>query len=118
MKFIFFNLTGKKARRSRIIISDVLENSNENKREIFDPETRYKKNILSALAFNDYLNTSRRQTSKHFLKRKVKAAFEREPIEKGKGFCFNVPFIPNMSMFNPPQQTQPQVLSLLALLGN
>jgi hypothetical protein len=86
----------------------MLDNNTDNRREVYDPDTRYKKIILSALSFNDYLNSSRRQTSKHFLKRKVKAAFEREPIEKGKGFCFNVPFIPNLSMFTPPQPIQPQ----------
>lgn len=85
----------------------MLDNNPDIKREIYDPDTRHKKIILSALSFNDYLNSSRRQTSKHFLKRKVKAAFEREPIEKGKGFCFNVPFLPNLSMFSTPQPTQP-----------
>lgn len=91
-------------RRSRIIISDNIENSNDNnKREIYDSETKYKKSIISAVAFNEFLNNSRADAAKHFLKRKVKAAYEREPIDKNKAF-FNVSFLPTMAMFMPPAQ--------------
>lgn len=49
---------------------------------------------------------SRLCLSKHFLKKKVKAAFEREPIDKNKSF-FNIPFLPTLNMFvAPPQQQQ------------
>lgn len=96
----------QKIRRSRIIINE-LGDTNE-KKEVYDPETKYKKNLISAYAFNDQINSCRKRNSKHFLKRKVKAAFEREPIEKGKGFNFNVPFIPTALMFVPPQPV-PQI---------
>ena len=61
-------------------------------------ETKLKKSVYSALAFNHNLNSNRRENSKHFLKRKIKAAYEREPIEKNKSF-FNVALIPNANMF-------------------
>ena len=52
--------------------------------------------------YNQVLCNNRAQIQSHFLKRKIKAAYEREPLEKNKGF-FNVPFIPNIQMFQSPQ---------------
>ena len=76
----------KKMRRSRIIIHDTSLDSPDHKRETYDMETKLKKSVYSALAFNHNLNSNRRENSKHFLKRKIKAAYEREPIEKNKSF--------------------------------
>jgi hypothetical protein len=96
----------KKQRRSRITINDKIE-TEVPKREIYDLETKIRKTNQSAVQFNMSLNKNRAGISKHFLKRKIKAAFEREPLEKAKPF-FNVLFIPNLSMFQtqptPPQQ--------------
>jgi hypothetical protein len=74
-------------------MNDNLNIREETKKEIYDKETKYLKSVNSAVIFNDYVNRTRSQNTRHFLKRKVKAAFEREPIEKGKGFYFNVPCI-------------------------
>lgn len=78
-------------------------------------EAKYRNSILSATIYNEYLRNERIQISKHFLKRKLKAAFEREPLDKCKGF-FNVPFIPSANMFNiqptNPQQPIPQQNSI------
>lgn len=93
-------------RRSRIIISENNDNSMDFRREVYDPETKYLKSIISAKNYNDYLTETRTTISKHFLKRKVKAAFEREPLEKNKSF-FNIPFLPNANMFAAPPQPQP-----------
>jgi len=76
------------------------------RREIYDPETKYLKSIISAKNYNEILSETRSTISKHFLKRKVKAAFEREPLEKNKSF-FNIPFLPNANMFAAPPQPQP-----------
>ena len=62
-------------------------------------ETKYRNSILNANIYNEYLKNERSQISKHFLKRKLKSAFEREPLDKCKGF-FNVPFIPTLNMFS------------------
>ena len=76
-------------------------------------EAKYRNSILGATMYNEYLKNERTLVSKHFLKRKLKSAFEREPLDKCKGF-FNVPFIPTMNMFNTSssnttsQQTAPQ----------
>lgn len=93
-------------RRSRIIMSENNDNSMDFRREIYDPETKYLKSIISAKNYNEMLSETRNTISKHFLKRKVKAAFEREPLEKNKSF-FNIPFLPNANMFAAPPQTQP-----------
>ena len=93
-------------RRSRIIISENNDNSMDLRREIYDPETKYLKSIISAKNYNEILSETRSTISKHFLKRKVKAAFEREPLEKNKSF-FNIPFLPNANMFAAPPQPQP-----------
>ena len=85
-------------RRSRIIISENNDNSMDFRREIYDPETKLLKSIISAKNYNEMLSETRATISKHFLKRKVKAAFEREPLEKNKSF-FNIPFYPNANMF-------------------
>jgi hypothetical protein len=91
----------KKQRRSRITINDAVENEIAKRQENFyDIDTKIKKSMQSAAMFNMSLNKSRNNTSKHFLKRKIKSAFEREPLEKSKQF-FNVLFIPNVNMFNP-----------------
>lgn len=97
--------TNKKKRRSRITINDNTEPA-EIKREYYDSETKLKKSIQSAVTFNRYINNERNRLSKHFLKRKVKAAFEREPIDKTKN-TFNVLFYPSLAMFNPPSQPMP-----------
>jgi hypothetical protein len=91
----------KKQRRSRITINDAVE-TEIGRKEVYDIDTKIKKSIQSASLFNTSLNKNRNGIAKHFLKRKVKAAFEREPLEKSKHF-FNVLFIPNTNMFNPPQ---------------
>ena len=64
---------------------------------------------MAASIYNEYLKNERAQISKHFLKRKLKSAFEREPLDKCKGF-FNVPFIPSSNMFSTntnPNTQQP-----------
>jgi hypothetical protein len=81
-----------------------------------------KKSVLSAVEFNKFLNNSRISIGKHFLKRKVKAAYEREPLSKSKGF-FNLAFIPTPSLFQQPanniqsssvlQQNQPPARSTI-----
>lgn len=52
-----------------------------------------------------------------FLKRKIKAAFEREPIDKNKGF-FNVPFLPMPSMFSALPSNQPGSSNIPTHHGN
>jgi len=82
-------------------ISESSDEEKEQKREnlsITDLYTNYKISITTAVNYNISVNKSRESISKHFLKRKIKAAFEREPLEKNKGF-FNVPFVPTLSMF-------------------
>ena len=104
----------KKKRRSRIIINNEQNESIENKREYYDSDTKLKKSILSAVSYNRFLNSGRNKISKHFLKRKIKSAYEREPLDKVKPF-FNVLFIPSANMFNPPQPQNvvPQVNPLI-----
>jgi len=100
----------KKIRRSRIIICEPNESLNENyKKDVYDPETKYKKSIISAMLFNGNLDLNRKQISQEFLKKKVKSAFEREPIEKSKGFYFNVPFMPSIAMFSSSTMTTTSV---------
>jgi hypothetical protein len=99
----------KKKRRSRITINDNTE-AVEIKREYYDAETKLKKSTQSATAFNRYINSDRVKIQKHFLKRKVKAALEREHLDKSKCF-FNVLFYPNMAMFNPPSQQVSQPIN-------
>lgn len=94
-------------RRSRIIISENNDNPTDLKREIYDPETKYIKSMLSARNYNDMLMEIRSANSKHFLKRKIKFAYEREPLDKSKSF-FNIPFYPSANMFAAPPQPQPQ----------
>jgi hypothetical protein len=62
---------------------------------------------MSGKNYNDMLIETRTTISKHFLKRKVKAAFEREPLEKNKTF-FNIPFLPTANMFATLPQPTPQ----------
>ena len=116
-KIFKFNLDSKKNRRSRIIISDASEIINDNRKEIYDAETKIKKSIISAIRFNDSLNENRKETSKVFLKRKIKSAFEREPIDKTKGF-FNVPFVPMPGMFSVIPPNQPPTGSLSSQQAN
>ena len=85
-------------------------------------ETKYRNSILNANMYNEYFKNERSQISKHFLKRKLKSAFEREPLDKCKGF-FNVQFIPTVNMFSVStnlnnQQINPQVASNNVSLGN
>ena len=85
-------------------------------------EAKYRNSILAATMYNEYLKNERSQISKHFLKKKLKSAFEREPLDKCKGF-FNVPFIPSMNMFavtnnTTNQQPNPQINSNVVQTGN
>ena len=96
-----------KQRKSRLIISEDEEIPNEHKKEIYEGETKILKCLESAKYFNDYLNSQRRQHSKHFLKRKLKFTYERE--DKFPMF-FNVPFLPKSEMFNSNQIITQQYL--------
>ena len=96
-----------KQRKSRLIISEDEEIPNEHKKEIYEGETKILKCLESAKYFNDYLNSQRRQHSKHFLKRKLKFTYERE--DKFPMF-FNVPFLPKSEMFNSNQLINQQYL--------
>jgi hypothetical protein len=79
---------------------------------ILNSEAKYRNSLIAATIYNEYLKNERAQISKHFLKRKLKSAFEREPLDKCKGF-FNVPFIPSVNMFTSitnPNTQQPASL--------
>lgn len=93
----------KKQRRSRLIMSEDSDSVPEHRKEIYEGETKLEKSIESAVLYNTYINTTRYQLSKHFLKRKIKQNFERE--DKNLMF-FNVKFLPKPEMF--PQNNQHQ----------
>lgn len=95
----------KKQRRSRLIMSEDSDSVPEHRKEIYEGEAKLEKSIESAVLYNTYINTTRYQLSKHFLKRKIKQNFERE--DKNLMF-FNVKFLPKPEMFNQNVQ-HPQV---------
>ena len=94
-----------KQRKSRLIISEDNESSNEHRKEIYEGDTKLLKCLDSAILFNDYINSQRHQHSKHFLKRKLKFTYERE--DKCPMF-WNVPFLPKSDMFNHTQLVNTQ----------
>jgi len=86
------------------ILGNISDSEDEVKKEReFDFDASYKISLNTARNYNQLLCNDRAQFQSHFLKRKIKAAYEREPLEKNKGF-FNVPFIPNIQMFQSPSQ--------------
>ena len=93
----------KKQRRSRLIMSEDSDSVPEHRKEIYEGEAKLEKSYESAVLYNTYINTTRYQLSKHFLKRKIKQNFERE--DKNLMF-FNVKFLPKPEMF--PQNNQHQ----------
>ena len=97
-----------KQRKSRLIISEDNESSNEHRKEIYEGDTKLLKCFSSAILFNDDINSQREQHSKHFLKRKLKYTYERE--DKCPIF-WNVSFLPKSDMFNHTQLMNTQQYS-------
>ena len=71
-----------------------------------DYDMKYNQTLYSAIQYNQELSNSRKYHKSVFLKSKIRRAIERENLANTKDF-FNIQLMPNVSMFNPPQQNPP-----------
>lgn len=101
--------TSSSSKLRKKVVEDTPENREHQDLELqADLESKIHKSKISAVAYNYEFNNQRAENLKLFLKKKIKRAYEREPIPKERAF-FNIPFLPNAHMFTNVMSNAPIV---------